>query len=658
MSQYISDPEEVKELYARFRLFHYAIAFTALTLMARLWYLQIIEGSNLREFSEKNRIKQVKMAAPRGLVTDREGRLLIENHPGFEAFVSPQYIEDLKSTSEVMGRILELDPAKIEQKIIKSRKQNGPFVEIKIKSDLSREEVFRLKRARIDLPGVDIKETTVRFYPLGPNGSQLFGYVGEISKSQLPIYNRLHQDLQFDQGDLIGKSGLEELLERDLRGTDGVQFLQVDAFGRKTAGRSDAIYGENFRDVEPEPGLNVQLTIDMDLQIATWKSFAETHKRLGGAVMMKSNGEILAWVNFPSFDPNDFSTKMTPGLWSQIVNDPFKPLRNKVIQDTYPPGSTFKAFVAIAGIQEKVITPTSTIFCSGVLQFGKRPWHDHLKGGHGAVNVFDALERSCNIFFFKLGSNLGIDRMHKYISKFGLGAKTGIDLNRENGGLLPSDEWKRKEKGEPWMPGENLSVAIGGGSLSTTPLQLAVGYNAIGLEGIVVRPFVLKEVKDLNDRSKRKVEPLVLRNLQETQPDGTVISESTFKIVKEGLRRVVNGNRGTAIRYKIPGVEIAGKTGTAQVRGWSATEIHQTCENLPLKLRHHGWFIAYAPADKPEVAVAVLAEHSCHGGSGAGIVAKDMFLAYFQKYHPDLLKEAEKKMKAPVVTPPPDAPEE
>jgi penicillin-binding protein 2 len=281
--------------------------------------------------------------------------------------------------------------------------------------------------------------------------------------------------------------------------------------------------------------------------------------------------------------------------------------------------------------------------------FGRRPWHDHVKAGHGAVTVYEALERSCNIFFYRMGISLGIDRMHKYIAPFGLGVRTGVDLNREATGLMPSDEWKRKEKGEPWQPGENLSVAIGGGFVSVTPLQLAVGYNAIGTEGKVVRPFILKEIQSLDGKTRKTVEPTVLRDLQQVQPNGMKIDAETFKVVKEGLRRVVQGSRGTAVRMRIPGVEIAGKTGTAQVRGWSASEIHQKCENQPLRNRHHGWFIAYAPADNPEVAVAVLAEHSCHGGSGAGVVAKDMFQAYFQKYHPEMIKAAEKKPGANVV---------
>jgi penicillin-binding protein 2 len=643
-TQYISNPEESKEYLPRYRLFYIAIAFTFLAFTTRLWYLQVIQGTELREFSEKNRIKQLKIMAPRGLMLDRSGKILVENHPGFEAVLSPQYIKDLEGLAEAVGPIVGQEPVKLVQKIQKSRRQNGPFAQIKVKDNLSRDEVFRLKRIILDNPGLDIRESVVRHYPLAENGAQLFGYVAEISKTQIPAYNQLYKDITFEQGDIIGKTGIEEVLEREIRGEDGIQYLQVDAFGRETTTNTPNIYGEQITDKEPEHGNNVVLTIDKDVQEAAYKSFVD-NQRMGALVAMKSDGEVLAWVSAPSFDPNEFARGISSQLWSKLVSDPFKPLRNKVIQDYFSPGSTFKAFMALASLQEKVITPTTIVNCPGMIMFGKRPYHDHLKGGHGNITVYEALERSSNVFFYKMGIQLGIDKMYNYISPFGIGQKTGIELPREVAGLMPSGAWKKAAIGEEWQPGENLSVAIGQGFVQASPIQMAIAYNAVGLEGKVYKPYVIKKILDNEGNTIRESQPQLLRNLQEKQATGVAISEETFKVVKEGLRRVANGDRGTAKYLKIPGVQMAGKTGTSQVMGFAASDIYSKCENRPIHQRHNGWFIAWAPADKPEITVAAIGQHSCHGATGAGPMVRDTVRAYFEKYHPDIIAEGLKNQK-------------
>lgn len=636
-TQYISNPEEAKEYLSRYRLFYIMIGLTFVVFTFRLWYLQIIEGSELRDFSEKNRIKQIKIIAPRGLMIDREGKILVENNAGFEAILSPQYVEDLDEVTKKIGPLIGTEPQKLYQRVQKSRKQNGPFAQIKLKDNLSRDEVFRLKRIRLDVPGLEIRETVVRHYPLVQNGAQLFGYVSEISKKQIPLYNQMYKDINFEQGDIIGKTGLEEVLEREIRGEDGQQFLQVDAYGRETSQTAN-IYGEQIKDKEPVPGRNVVLTIDKDVQEAAYKSFV-TNQRIGGLIAMKADGEVLAWVSSPSFDPNEFPRGISAQQWSTWVNDPFKPLRNKVIQDHYSPGSTFKAFMATTALQEKVITPATVINCPGQFWFGNRWYHDSLKQGHGNITVFEALERSSNVFFYKMGIALGIDKMHSYISSFGLGSKTGIELPREVAGLMPSAAWKKSTIGEEWQAGENLSVAIGQGFVQASPIQMAVAYNAIGLEGKVVRPFVIKKILDIDGKVLKENHSQIIRDLAQLQPNGVQIANETFKTVKEGLRRVANGERGTAKFLKIPGVQMAGKTGTSQVMGFSADQIYQNCSSRPIHQRHHGWFIAWAPADKPEITVAAIAEHSCHGNTGAGPLVRDTIRAYFDKYHPDVIAD-------------------
>lgn len=643
MSQFISNPEETKELLPRFRLFYGAMLITFLIFSLRLWYLQVIQGNELREFSEKNRIKQVKNIAPRGHMLDREGRTLVENHPGFEAVLSPQYVNDLEALARKLAPLLETDAEKLIQKVARSRRQNGPFTAVKLKENLSRDEVFRLKRIRLETPGLDIREVVVRHYPLGENGAQVFGYVGEISKKQLPVYNRIHQDINFSQGDIIGKSGMEEVLEREIRGQDGFQILQVDALGREAMTQQSSIYGEQVRDIEPIPGSSIVLTIDKDIQEAAWKAISEMD-RIGGILVMKSNGEILAWVSRPSFDPNSFSRVLTASVWNKLINDPFKPLRNKVTQDHYAPGSTFKPFVALAALEEKVITPNTHLYCPGSMRFGRREYHDSHREGHGNINVYEALERSSNIFFYKMGIALGIDRMYNYISPLGLGSKTGVEIPREVQGMMPNSAWKLSAKKEEWQPGENLSNAIGQGFVETSPIQLAVAYNTIGLEGKVVKPFVIKKIVDVNGHVIKENSPEILRDLTQTQVTGVSISPESFKVVKEGLRRVVHGERGTGRGLKVPGVEMAGKTGTAQVMSFSATDIYSKCQYKPVHQRHHGWFIGFAPAENPEITIAALALHSCGGASGAGPLVKAVSEAYFKKYHPEKVEEGLRKL--------------
>ncbi|MFP5519052.1 MAG: penicillin-binding protein 2 [Bdellovibrionia bacterium] len=657
MSTYVSNPDEAKEYLSRYRIFYVALGVVFSIFIMRLWYLQILSGNELREFSEKNRIKQNKIAAPRGLMLDREGKVLVENLPGFEAALSPQYIENLEELAQKVAPIIGTDVEKLIARVKKSRRVNGPFAVVRLKEGLSRDEVIRLKRIRLDTPGLEIRESILRHYPIHENGAQLFGYVSEISKKQITTLNQLYNgEIVFEQGDIIGKAGLEEVLERDIRGKDGISFIQVDARGRETITQTPNVYGEKIRDLAPIHGNNAVLTIDRDIQEAAYKSMVDL-KRMGAVVAMKTNGEILAWLSAPSFDPNVFATGIPAATWSKLINDPFKPLRNKAIQDHNAPGSTYKPFIALAALQEKVITPSTVVAAPGVFYFGRRPYHDHQKGGHGNITVYEAIERSSNVFFYKMGISLGVDKMFNYVTALGLGAKTGVDLNREISGTVPSSAWKKAAIGEEWQPGENLSTAIGQGFVNATPLQMAVAYNTIGTEGKVVKPFILKKVLDQEGKVLKENFPQVLRDLQQPQSNGLKISAENFKAVKEGMRRVANGERGTARYHKIPGFEMAGKTGTAQVMSFSADQIYAKCDSRPIHMRHHGWYVAFAPADNPEITVAVFAEHACSGSGGAAPVVRDIMEAYFTKYYPDVVAAAKNKKAAKAPAPKPAAQE-
>lgn len=643
MSDIIHNPEEVKILLPRFRLFYATLAFMFFLFFGRLWYLQVYQGETLRIFSERNHLKELKVEAPRGLILDREGRPLVDNRLGYEVYLQSQYIKDWKTTIATIAPLISIPVDKLEIKVARSRKQQGRYAPIKIKENLSIDEVFRLKRARLTTPGLDIRDKIVRSYNLAKNGSQALGYVGEISQKQLPLFHKQYPLINFEQGDTVGKFGIEELLEIELHGDNGVKLIQVDAFGREISSpqssrnpEAQQLFGNYVKDRAATPGNNVVLTLDMDMQNSTWDAFHQEN-RIGGAVVMKADGEVLAWVSVPGFDPNDFLGGISNETWKNLVNDPFKPLRNKVIQDHFAPGSTFKPLVALAALQEKAIKAQTVVYCPGALPFGNRSFHDHLKSGFGNINMLEALERSSNVYFYKLGISLGVDRMHKYISAMGIGSKTGIELPREASGLMPSTEWKQKARNEEWHPGENLSVAIGQGFVQANPLQMAIAYLAIGTEGRVVQPFLVKKVLSPKGEVIKENQPKLVRHLSDPNSKSPLIDPINYAPVKEGMRLVVNGSRGTArSRVRLEGVEIAGKTGTAQVRGFSASEIFAKCEARPIHMRHHGWFVGYAPADKPEIVVAVLAEHSCSGSGGAGPVVRRIMLNYFNKYHPDL----------------------
>lgn len=635
-----SHEQEAREYASRYRLVYGLIFFTAIIFTIRLWYLQINEGAELRQFSEQNSIKETKIPAPRGILYDRNGQILVENLPGFEASISPQFISDLDETSNALGKALKIPPANIIAMVQKSKRLNGPFRAVRIKDNLSREEIFALELLKLDYSGIDIKEAVIRSYPLHDDGAQLFGYVGEISKRQLPILNeKFKGQYKFQQGDIIGKSGLEEFLDRYIRGKDGVSLLQVDARGRETHREAPSFIGSMSGTQDAIPGHNIILTIDRDLQETAYKAFQNTGYT-GGAFVMRTNGEVLAMIDYPSFDPNEFSTGISPELWSKLINDPDKPLRNKIIQDHNSPGSTFKPIVAVAALSEKVVSPTTIVSCPGVMKFGNRPYHDTLKGGHGDLVITQAIEQSANIFFYKMGIALGIDKMYRYANALGVGHKTGIDINGEVSGLMPNAQWKQDSYGEEWQPGENLSNAIGQGFVLTTPIQMAIAYNAIGTLGKMVKPFLVKKVLTPDNKVVQENEPVVLRDLsQPTQnPNDVVIDKKVFETVKEGMRLVVNGDHGTARGSKLSFIEMAGKTGTSQVMSFSADQIYVTCESRPRHQRHHGWFIGYAPAQNPEIAFGILAEHACHG-SRAAPVAKEIVRAWVTKYHPEWLND-------------------
>ena len=619
--------EERQEIVHRKKWVIWMLIISGLILTGRLWHLQIIHGEQLRDYSEINRLKPTQIPAPRGLIFDRNLNILVENLIDLELVITPQYIKDIKPLAKDIAPIIKMAPQQIINLVKQGEKKYGPFRPVVIKKHISQAQVPALKHLQWDYTGVKIQSAIIRHYPLKQNGAHVFGYLSEIDKKQIPKFNEKYgSQFRFQSGDIIGKSGLEAIWESELRGVDGLSFVEVDVHNRAPLSRIAEL--GRFRPKPALPGKNLILTIDKKLQEKVYASFFRKDKtgvRHGSALVMKNNGEILAWVSYPAYDPNVFSKGISSAEWTKLSQDPFKPLRNKALQDHYPPGSVFKPFVALAALQEGFITEQSLHPSPKELVFGKRTYHDYRKTGHGLINVKTAIERSANVFFYKLGINLKIDKMAHYARLFNLGQKTNIKMEGEVEGLIPDTKWKKQKMKEPWQAGENLSHAIGQGFILTTPLQIAVAYNAIATQGQVVKPFLVKQVRSHDDKEIKTFSASVSAVINENQ-----ILKKNFEIILQALKQVVHGPQGTAKWWKIKETEMAGKTGTAQVMSFSKKDIHEKCYNRPLHQRHHGWFVALAPALNPEITVVVLTERSCSGSGGSAPLARDIIRFYFQ----------------------------
>ena len=626
----LKSTEAMKDFKGRYQRVYICLATFSFIIVFRLWHLQIIKGEELNEYSKRNLIKENKIEAARGIIFDREQRILVKNKIGFHLTLKPQFTKDKNKVLEAIRPVIGAKKSKLLRKIQKSEKRYGLFRDVVLKENLSFDEVSFLKRILFSYPGLSVKKVILRKYPLNENGAQLFGYVGEISKQEIKKYNKTDSKLKWERGDIIGKSGLEKKWEKQLRGKRGAFYEEVDALGR---GHITQFLG--LKNKKASQGHHLVLTLDKDLQEASLLSMKRKDRigdRIGAVVAMRTNGEILAWLSLPSFNPNFFTEVIDKNVWRNLSSNPFKPFRNKVIQDHYPPGSTLKPLVGLVALHEKTISQDKKVLSPGFIRLGRRRWHDHKRAGHGEINLTQAIERSSNTFFYKLAMDLNIESLFSWASRFGLGKKTGLKLYDESPGLVPSKDWKLKRTGEPWQLGENLSHAIGQGFWLTTPLQLAVLFNTLALEGKVYRPFIVKRIKDSEDKVVEEFKPKLLKQIKE-------ISKKDFQTIKEAMFQVSNGEFGTAKWWKIgQGLTFSGKTGTVQMKNLSASEVYQKCESLNFDKRHHGWFVGYAPSEEPEIVVAVFAEHSCYGSVGAVPVARDIMRAYLKKYRPDLLR--------------------
>lgn len=596
----------------RLWLFGLLVFGVFLVFVLRLAQLQIVEGAELRMRSEQNSIRTVRLDAPRGRILDREGRVLASTRPAFDLEVMPSEVRGSEQTYRALGQLLEADTSGLRSRV-ERRRGRERFQPLLVQADLPYERLARIETHRYALPGVITEVRPRREYTGGDLLAHLLGTLGEVRADQLerPEFE------SYRSGEVIGQTGLEAALEPALRGSAGGRNVIVDVAGREV---------ERLDEVDPIPGSDVTLTIDLDLQRAAAEAFAPESPgdpgRDGALVALDPRtGDVLAMVSRPAFDPNAFAGGIDSETWRSLTRDPHKPLQNRVVAGQYPPGSTYKVFLAAAGLESGLITPTSRVVCPGSFWYGNRSFRCWKKEGHGAVDLHTSLVRSCDVYYYQLGVRLGVDRIASFAKAFNLGRLTGIPLGDEKPGLVPSSEWKLRRFKTPWYPGETVSISIGQGYDLTTPLQLAVAYAAIANGGTLYTPrLVLRR-----QRTGREVD--------ETKPNvrGTVpIKPENLALIRKALQGVVEQPGGTGSRARVPGVSVAGKTGTAQVVRLEHFEGVKESK-IPREYRDHAWFVSFAPADDAEIVVAVLAEHGGHGGSAAAPLAQKVLAKYFEK---------------------------
>jgi len=579
--------------------FALAVICVFLIFFIRLLYLQVIKGQELRSLSENNRIRLIKITAPRGMIMDRKGRVLVDSRPSFNVVVTPEDVDDVTSLSQKLARLLHLTPDEIAAKI--EQPDAPPFQPIAVKKDISWGELSALKARRLDLPGVEIQIVPIRVYPYGTLAAHVLGYGGEINKEELK------ERTGYQMGDWVGKYGVELTWEKQLRGSDGGRQVEVDAGGKEV---------RVLKEVQPVQGRNLFLTIDLELQ-----RYAEEllGKQSGAIIAMDPlTGEILAFCSSPAFPPTLFAKGIAPPDWEKLVAHPLHPLQNRGIQGMYPPGSVFKIVTATAGLGEKVINPEIPINCTGIYYLGKKGYMCWRSGGHGKIKFHRAVVESCDVYFYTVGARLGIERLSRYARDCGFGRPTGIDLAGEKGGLVPTEAWKRERFGGAWFAGETVNIAIGQGYLLVTPLQLLNLISAVANGGILHKPLIAQRVEDLDNK--------VVENYHIQEIGRLPVSPENLALLRMGLVGVTQEEGGTGRGAHIEGIEVAGKTGTAQVVRIK-DGLRQRAENMRYEFRDHAWFVAYVAADTP-LAVVVLVEHGGHGGAAAVPLARELIKKY------------------------------
>ena len=604
MMSRIRKREQDPDITRRSRLLLY-VAFGAFALLlGRLYWLQVVESDRYRNLSENNRLRLRTVHAPRGLILDRMGRAIAETQGSFDLVCSPVDVKDLEAEIGLLAEIVEFDTDdnKVLDKIRLAMRSN-PYSSITVARDLRFEQVSVIEFNRENLTGFSVLVEAKRSYPYGTAFAHVLGYVGEASPEELDR----SEDSALEMGDLVGKYGLERLMDDKLRGVNGGRKVEVDA-----AGRDQRLVEE----VPSRAGGAVYTSLDADLQGTAQEALGD---RAGAVIALAPRtGEVLAFYSGPSFDPNVFTRGIRKAEWQALSTDPRKPMQNKGLQGTYAPGSTIKPFLALAALEEKVQEKGKTVFCPGSYRLGNRVFRCWKEKGHGAVDMYRAIVQSCDVYFYTLGLKLGPDPLAKLERDAGLGTITEIDLPGERKGLVPDTEWKRTVMKSRWNDYESVILGIGQGAIHLTPLEMAVGYATLATGGEVMRPRVVAKVIGM-DGKVQTFAPQILRKLP--------WNPENVEFIHRALAGVVN-DYGTGGAAKLPGIVVGGKTGTAQVASVKGKMIKS--EDLPYQIRDHAWFVAFAPVDDPQIVVAAMVEHGGHGGSAAGPIVKAVMQEFFR----------------------------
>ena len=588
----------------------YIILGIFLILAYGLWRLQVMQSDYYSLAAEKNRIRNVPVLAPRGKILDREGRTIVDNYPSFSALLLRDSSRDLVADADMIAQGLHLDPNEVRARIRRfaSMPQYQP---ISLKEDITPDELQFIEAHRNELPELDTIMAHRRLYPRNGFMAHLIGYVGEVSEDML---NQPQFEL-YNSGDVVGISGVERQYNNLLMGKNGSRQALVDSRGREV---------ERLGETEAVPGKQLRLTVDIDLQIAAEEALAGKNGAI--VAMDPRTGEILAMVSGPTFDPNDFAVHVSRDEWNKLVTDPDKPLLNKAIQAQLAPGSTFKIIMSVAGWQEN-IAQTLHVNCTGGAEFYGRRFGCWVKGGHGAVTLEKAIYQSCDVFFYTLAEKLGIDRIAKYATDLGLGQKTGIDLPNEVNGVMPSEQWKIKNFKQKWFAGETISVGIGQGAVAITPVQLLRAISAISMGGRMVVPHVI---------NPSDMPPGYVEAEHVTEVKTVPIDPNGWNFITDAMSRVLLPE-GTAPSAHIPGIDIAGKTGSAQIVSLATRAKFKNSDDLA----QNGWFVGFTPRRNPDIVVCVLFQGGEHGRLAARL-ATQVIKAYVDKQHRSPQKMVEK----------------
>ncbi|MDQ5859035.1 MAG: penicillin-binding protein 2, partial [Acidobacteriota bacterium] len=593
--------ENRREISSRIEIARIAVGAVFALLAIAYWYVQIVRGDHYFGLSENNRIRSVKLTAPRGYVLDRDGSVLVENEPAYSLLLYRREAKDLADSTDFVVRLLGMPAEQIRARIERGRRY-PEFVPIPIAENLTLEEVAVVEARAPEHPEFAIGVSQRRLYKRGGSAAHVLGYLAEATPAQIRESKNAYR-----LGDWIGQKGIERTYEKLLGGTNGERRVVVDSNAREI--------NEESR-LESRPGQNLFLTVDRDLQELAEECFAE---QVGSAVALDpKTGEILALVSSPSYDPNWFTRRVTSEEWSGLMSDPNHPLQNRAIQNTYSPGSVFKIFLAYGALASGEVDPDARVFCPGHAVYYGRAFRCHRRSGHGWVNLRDAIKVSCDVYFYALGRRLGIDGIARIARAFGFGEPTGLDLAHEKPGLVPSEEWARTKRRARWYPSETISVSIGQGPVLVTPLQVARALAGLVEGGRLPTPHLFFASQDPRTGVRLRYEPQRKASL--------ALDPRRLAIVKSGMWAVLNEPGGTAFGSRVPGLLAAGKTGTVQVAARDAVPRAGVDRR---RLQDHAWFAAFAPMDDPKIVVVVFVEHGGHGSSAAAPIARLLLARYF-----------------------------